>query len=258
MRAIEYTQFGPPLQVLRSVDVPLPVPGEGEVLLRVHAASVNALDWRLMLGKPWFVRLMARGTRKSGAIRIGVDVAGEVEAVGPGVTRFQRGDAVFGVCRGAFARVRVRCRGAPGGQARQRRVCRGRGRARRGDHGAAGIARSRPTPGRDSMCWSTALGRRRHLCGAGRQGARRRSHRRVQHPQRRHRTRDRCRPRHRLHAARTSCTTRAATMSCSRRTPTARCSTTAACCAPAACTSWPVAARRRSPRHSCSRRCSRA
>ena len=103
MRAIEYTQFGPPLQVLRSVDVPLPVPGDGEVLLRVHAASVNALDWRLMLGKPWFVRVMARGARKSGAIRIGVDVAGEVEAIGSGVTRFQPGDAVFGVCRGAFA-----------------------------------------------------------------------------------------------------------------------------------------------------------
>lgn len=103
MRAIEYTQFGPPLQVLRSVDVPVPVPGEGEILLRVHAASVNALDWRLMLGKPWFARLMARGARKAGAIRIGVDVAGTVEAIGPGVTRFQCGDAVFGVCRGAFA-----------------------------------------------------------------------------------------------------------------------------------------------------------
>ena len=118
MRAIEYTQFGPPLQVLRSVDVPLPVPGEGEVLLRAHAASVNALDWRLMLGKPWFVRVMARGTRKSGAIRTGVDVAGEVEAVGSGVTRFQRGDAVFGVCRGAFAQyacaAEERLAGKPG------------------------------------------------------------------------------------------------------------------------------------------------
>ena len=104
MRAIEYTQFGPPLQVLHCVDVPTPVPGKGEVLLRVRAASVNALDWRLMQGKPWFARLMLRGMRQpSGAIRIGVDVAGEVEAVGPGVTRFQRGDAVFGVCRGAFA-----------------------------------------------------------------------------------------------------------------------------------------------------------
>jgi NADPH:quinone reductase-like Zn-dependent oxidoreductase len=103
MRAIEYTRFGPPLQVLRSVDVPVPVPGDGEVLLRVHAASINAMDYRLIPGKPWLVRLFARRARKAGAIRIGVDVAGDVEAVGPGVTRFRPGDAVFGVCRGAFA-----------------------------------------------------------------------------------------------------------------------------------------------------------
>jgi NADPH:quinone reductase-like Zn-dependent oxidoreductase len=103
MHAIEYSRFGPPLQVLRCVDVPTPVPGNGEVLLRVRAASVNALDWRLMLGKPWFVRLFARSARRSGAIRVGVDVAGEVEAVGPGVSRFRCGDAVFGVCRGSFA-----------------------------------------------------------------------------------------------------------------------------------------------------------
>jgi NADPH:quinone reductase-like Zn-dependent oxidoreductase len=103
MRAIEYTQFGPPLQVLRSVDVPVPVPGAGEVLLRVRAASVNAMDYRLIPGKPRLVRLFARRARKDGAIRIGADVAGEVEAVGAGVSRFQPGDAVFGVCRGAFA-----------------------------------------------------------------------------------------------------------------------------------------------------------
>ena len=103
MRAIEYTQFGPPRQVLRAVDVPVPVPGNGEVLLRVRAASINAMDYRLIPGKPWLVRLFARRARKAGAIRIGVDVAGEVEAIGPGVTRFQRGDAVFGVCRGSFA-----------------------------------------------------------------------------------------------------------------------------------------------------------
>jgi NADPH:quinone reductase-like Zn-dependent oxidoreductase len=103
MRAIEYTQFGPPLQVLRSVEVPVPVPGQGKVLLRVRAASVNAMDYRLIPGKPRVVRLFARRVRKAGAIRIGVDVAGDVEAIGPGVTRFQPGDAVFGVCRGAFA-----------------------------------------------------------------------------------------------------------------------------------------------------------
>src|SRR3954468_15856827 len=103
MRAIEYTEFGPPRKVLHAVDVPVPVPGEGEVLVRVRASSVNALDWRMMIGKPWLTRLFARRVRKAGAIRIGVDVAGEVEAVGPGVMRFKRGDAVFGVGRGAFA-----------------------------------------------------------------------------------------------------------------------------------------------------------
>ena len=103
MRAIEYTQFGPAMQVLRCVDVPMPVPGEGEVLLRVRAASVNAMDWRLMLGKPRLTRLFARRARRDGAIRTGVDVAGEVDAIGTGVTRFQPGDGVFGACRGAFA-----------------------------------------------------------------------------------------------------------------------------------------------------------
>lgn len=103
MRAIEYTKFGPPLQVLRCVDVPKPVPGAGEVLLRVRATSINALDWRLMLGKPWLARLMARRARSGGAIRVGVDVAGVVESIGPAVTRFKPGDAVFGVCRGALA-----------------------------------------------------------------------------------------------------------------------------------------------------------
>lgn len=104
MRAIEYSRFGPPRQVLRCVEVPAPEPGAGEVLLRVHAASVNALDWRLMLGRPRIAQLFARRARGAGgAIRSGVDVAGVVEAIGAGVTRFRAGDAVFGACRGAFA-----------------------------------------------------------------------------------------------------------------------------------------------------------
>ncbi|MFL6593064.1 MAG: NAD(P)-dependent alcohol dehydrogenase [Luteimonas sp.] len=103
MRAIEYRTFGPPVQVLRTVDVAIPQPGEGEVLLRVRAASVNALDWRMMMGRPRLARLFLRRARKAGAIRIGVDVAGIVEAIGPGVVRFHPGNCVFGVCRGAFA-----------------------------------------------------------------------------------------------------------------------------------------------------------
>lgn len=103
MRAIEYTEYGPPQRVLRLVDAPTPLPAAGEVRLRVHAASINAIDWRILLGTPWFARLMAGGLRRPTMTRPGFDVAGEVEAVGADVTRFRPGDAVFGTCRGAFA-----------------------------------------------------------------------------------------------------------------------------------------------------------
>jgi len=69
----------------------------------VRAASVNALDWRLMRGEPAIARMFAGGLRKPKPTRPGRDVAGEVEAVGSHVTRFKPGDAVFGACMGAFA-----------------------------------------------------------------------------------------------------------------------------------------------------------
>lgn len=103
MRAIEYTEYGPPARVLRLIDAPMPLPGADEVRLRVHAASINAIDWRILLGKPWFARLMAGGLRRPAMTRPGFDVAGVVEAVGAGVTRFRPGDTIFGTCRGAFA-----------------------------------------------------------------------------------------------------------------------------------------------------------
>jgi NADPH:quinone reductase-like Zn-dependent oxidoreductase len=106
MRAIEYTEYGPPERVLRLIDAPTPAPGPGEVRLRVHAASINAADWRILLGKPWFARLMVGGLRRPVMTCPGFDVAGEVEAVGPG-SRFRVGDAVFGTCRGAFAEQAV-------------------------------------------------------------------------------------------------------------------------------------------------------
>lgn len=99
MRAIVYREFGTP-EVLRCEEVEKPAPGKGEVLIRVHAAGLNPLDWKLMMGHPWPVRL-AMGLRK--AKRPGVDVAGTVDAVGEGVTDFRVGDAVFGMCKGALA-----------------------------------------------------------------------------------------------------------------------------------------------------------
>ena len=101
MKAAIYTSYGPP-DVVRITDVEKPVPKDDEVLIKVHAASVNPLDWRLMKGKPAILRVFF-GLRKPRLGRPGVDAAGEVEAVGRNVTQFKLGDEVFGACRGAFA-----------------------------------------------------------------------------------------------------------------------------------------------------------
>ncbi|HYR88211.1 MAG TPA: NAD(P)-dependent alcohol dehydrogenase [Terriglobia bacterium] len=102
MKAVVYTQYGPP-DVLQVKEVATPAPADNEVLIKVRAASVNPLDWRLMRGKPLFVRLMLGGLRKPKPTRPGVDVAGQVEAVGINVTQFKPGDEVFGARHGAFA-----------------------------------------------------------------------------------------------------------------------------------------------------------
>jgi len=102
MKAIVYTQYGPP-DVLQFMEVAKPTPTDDEVLIQIRAASVNPLDWRLMRGRPLFIRLMTGGLRKPTLTRPGVDVAGQVEALGKSVTKFKPGDSVFGGCRGAFA-----------------------------------------------------------------------------------------------------------------------------------------------------------
>jgi len=101
MKAAIYTNYGPP-EVVRIADVEKPVPRDDEVLIKVHAAAVNPLDWRLMKGEPRVLRIMPR-LLKMPIGRPGVDAAGEVEAIGKNVTQFKPGDAVFGGCRGAFA-----------------------------------------------------------------------------------------------------------------------------------------------------------
>lgn len=100
MKAAIYTKFGPP-DVVHIEEVEKPAPKDDEVLIKVRAAAVNPIDWRLMNGKPRVIRIMARLLKMAG--RPGVDVAGEVEAVGKNVTQFKPGDAVFGACRAAFA-----------------------------------------------------------------------------------------------------------------------------------------------------------
>src|SRR5262245_52571961 len=102
MKAIMRTQYGSP-DVLRLTEVERPVPKEGEVLVKVYAASVNALDWHLMRGKPFLARIGGNGLRRPKDQRLGVDLAGRVEAIGSKVTQFQVGDAVFGRGFGSFA-----------------------------------------------------------------------------------------------------------------------------------------------------------
>ncbi len=100
MQAIVARQYGSP-DVLHLETIDRPVPGPNEVLLRVHASSVNPLDYHMLHGAA-VIRLFSGLRRPRQPIR-GVDVAGVVEATGPGVTRFYAGDAVFGSCKGAFA-----------------------------------------------------------------------------------------------------------------------------------------------------------
>jgi NADPH:quinone reductase-like Zn-dependent oxidoreductase len=93
VKAFIYEKYGPP-QALRMADVDTPAPTAGEVLVKVRAASVNAADWHIMRGKPLFSRATLGLLRPKHKI-LGVDIAGQVEAVGSGVTRFEPGDEVY-------------------------------------------------------------------------------------------------------------------------------------------------------------------
>jgi NADPH:quinone reductase-like Zn-dependent oxidoreductase len=96
------TGYGPP-SVLQLQDREKPLPTDREVLVKVHASSVNALDWRLFTFPLPVRRLIGLGFRQPKDQTCGADVAGTVEAVGAAVTQFRPGDAVFGMKRGAFA-----------------------------------------------------------------------------------------------------------------------------------------------------------
>jgi NADPH:quinone reductase-like Zn-dependent oxidoreductase len=100
MKAIVADRYGPP-DVLELREVDLPVPDDNQVLIRVHASSVNPADWYGVLG-PFFVR-PSSGLRKPKNPSVGTDVAGRVEVVGKDVTEFQPGDEVFGTTVGAWA-----------------------------------------------------------------------------------------------------------------------------------------------------------
>ncbi|WP_182899649.1 NAD(P)-dependent alcohol dehydrogenase [Microbispora sp. H10830] len=105
MKAYVLRSYGPP-DVLELTDVGTPVPGPGEVLVRVRATSVQPYDWHHMRGEPYAARLMGGtlGPRRPRIGILGADVAGQVEAVGAGVTAFRVGDEVFALLtQGGFA-----------------------------------------------------------------------------------------------------------------------------------------------------------
>lgn len=103
MKAILCTKYGPP-DVLELKDVEKPVPRQEQVLVKIHAASINTAD--LSYGGALLVRLLA-GFSKPKDPRWGKDIAGQVEVIGHNVTQFKAGDEVFGVCQGGFAEYGV-------------------------------------------------------------------------------------------------------------------------------------------------------
>jgi NADPH:quinone reductase-like Zn-dependent oxidoreductase len=103
MKAMVHTTYGSP-DVLHLAEVEKPTPNDDQVLVKVQAASVNALDWHLLTADIFLVRLMGLGLLKPKNPVRGADIAGTVEAVGKNITRFKPGDEVFGdIGNGGFA-----------------------------------------------------------------------------------------------------------------------------------------------------------
>jgi NADPH:quinone reductase-like Zn-dependent oxidoreductase len=95
MKAIVYKKYGPP-DVLHLEEVEKPQPKDSEILIKVHAASINSYDWRHLGPDPFFLRLMGGGLLKPKHRILGADMAGRVEAVGANVKQFKPGDEVLG------------------------------------------------------------------------------------------------------------------------------------------------------------------
>src|SRR6266511_2797438 len=186
MKAIVYHEYGSS-DVLELKDIDKPLVKDDEGLVRVHAASVNRLDWHLVRGSPYIARLQA-GLRKPKDRVLGADVAGKVEAVGKHVTKFQSGDDVFGSLFGhgcgAFAEyvsvsndlLELKPANLSFDQAAAVPVARA--------DGAAGSARSRTDQARAQGPDHRRVGRRGDVRRADRQVLRRRGDRRVQHEER--------------------------------------------------------------------------
>ncbi|HEQ98290.1 MAG TPA: NAD(P)-dependent alcohol dehydrogenase [candidate division Zixibacteria bacterium] len=102
MKAVMRTKYGSP-DVLELREIDRPDPKDNQVLVKVHAVSVNPLDWHVLRGEPFLVRLMGFGLLKPKHQILGADIAGRVEAIGKNVTQFKVDDEVFGSGMGGFA-----------------------------------------------------------------------------------------------------------------------------------------------------------
>ena len=102
MKAAVYSEYGGP-EVVRLVEIDTPTPADNEILVKVHAASVNPVDWHFTRGTPYPIRFGAGLKRPTSVRRLGFDYAGTIAALGRGVTRFTVGDPVFGAQSGSLA-----------------------------------------------------------------------------------------------------------------------------------------------------------
>jgi NADPH:quinone reductase-like Zn-dependent oxidoreductase len=102
VKAIVRTEYGAP-DLLRLQEIDKPEPTDNQVLVKVSAASVNPIDWHLLRGVPFLIRLMGFGLFKPKQQVLGIDLAGRIEAVDKDVTKFKTGDEVYGAGIGSFA-----------------------------------------------------------------------------------------------------------------------------------------------------------
>jgi NADPH:quinone reductase-like Zn-dependent oxidoreductase len=102
MKAIVYTKYGPP-DVVQYTEVEKPAPKDDEVLIKIHAASVNAYDWHFLTADIFLLRISGGGFLKPKYTRLGTDIAGQVEAAGKDIKQFRPGDEVYGMVQGGFA-----------------------------------------------------------------------------------------------------------------------------------------------------------
>ncbi|MBL8078320.1 MAG: NAD(P)-dependent alcohol dehydrogenase [Anaerolineales bacterium] len=102
MKAVVYEKYGSP-DVTQFKDIEKPTPKDDEVLIKIHAASVNAYDWHFLTADIFLIRFMGGGLLKPKNTRLGADMAGRIETVGKNIRQFQPGDEVFGMVKGSFA-----------------------------------------------------------------------------------------------------------------------------------------------------------